>query len=224
MVFSKLRSGLSAACVIALAGGLTFAALPAASQEQQQVPAEGAQPAPDQATPDQAVPPPAAPADAGGGDGAAPPAAEAPAQPQDAAPPPSAEQPQDSAAPQGDSAQPADSGAAQAPPAQPEQPAAEGPPAAQPAEGGAAVNATQIQIGAAVFGADGAQIGEVNGVKSDDSGKVTEILVTNGTPAGMNAKVFEVTADKITSAADTVKLSLSSEEAKKLPIIDNGNG
>jgi sporulation protein YlmC with PRC-barrel domain len=75
-----------------------------------------------------------------------------------------------------------------------------------------------------VFGSDGAKIGEVNGVKSDDAGKVQEILVTDGVPAGMNAKVFAITADKITSVGDGVKLSLSSEEAKKLPIIDNSNG
>jgi len=48
--------------------------------------------------------------------------------------------------------------------------------------------------------------------------------VTDGVAAGINAKVFAISADKITSVSDGVKLSLSSEEAKKLPIIDNGNG
>ncbi len=86
------------------------------------------------------------------------------------------------------------------------------------------MNASQLQIGAAVYGADGAKIGELNGVKSDTSGKVQEILVTAGGAAGINAKVFAVSGDKITEVKDGVKLSLSSEEAKKLPIIDNGNG
>jgi sporulation protein YlmC with PRC-barrel domain len=106
------------------------------------------------------------------------------------------------------------------------------PPAAPSQDSGAttneapatAVTASQLQIGAAVFGSDGAKIGEVNRVKSDDTGKVQEILVTDGVAAGINAKVFAISADKITSVSDGVKLSLSSEEAKKLPIIDNSNG
>jgi len=61
-------------------------------------------------------------------------------------------------------------------------------------------------------------------VTSDASGKVEEIRVTAGGEAGLNAKVFAVPADKITGVKDGVRLSLSSDDAKKLPIIDNGNG
>jgi sporulation protein YlmC with PRC-barrel domain len=86
------------------------------------------------------------------------------------------------------------------------------------------IDASQLKIGTAVFGSDGQKIGEVNGVKSDTDGKVQEILVTDGVAAGLNAKVFAVPGDKITGVADGVKLSLSSEEAKQLPVIDNGNG
>lgn len=86
------------------------------------------------------------------------------------------------------------------------------------------IDASQLKIGTAVFGSDGQKIGEVNGVKSDTSGKVQEILVTDGVAAGLNAKVFAVPGDKIADVADGVKLSLSSEEAKQLPVIDNGNG
>lgn len=201
MTFSKLRLAPGMALVVSMSCFCVSQTQPVWSQEQeQQAPAEGEQqPAPEQT----------APADDGAaaqpsGDGAEPSAA------------PSEQAPADS----GTEAPPADSGATEAP-AQPEQPAAtEG----APAEGGAAINASQIQIGAAVFGSDGAKIGEVNGVKSDDGGKVQEILVTDGMPAGINAKVFEVPADKITSVADGVKLSLTSEEAKQLPIIDNSNG
>lgn len=100
-----------------------------------------------------------------------------------------------------------------------------GPSEAAPSTAGAStVDASQLKIGTAVFGSDGQKIGEVNGVKSDTSGKVQEILVTDGVAAGLNAKVFAISGDKITGVSDGVKLSLSSEEAKKLPIIDNSNG
>ncbi|CAA2140191.1 PRC-barrel domain-containing protein [Hyphomicrobium sp. ghe19] len=130
------------------------------------------------------------------------------------------------------SAEPAQDGAAAAPeaPAEATAPAEhqEAPAAAEgaeaPASGASSVSASELKIGAAVYGADGAKIGEVNGVKSDDAGKVQEILVTDGVAAGINAKVFAISGDKITSVSDGVKLSLSSEEAKKLPIIDNSNG
>ncbi len=203
MMFRKLRTAPAAAFALMSGFALAFQAFPAASEDQQQPPAEGAQPAADTAAP--------AAQPATDGTSAAP-AAEAPAEPaQGAAPAPSdgaatAPSPDAGAQPQGAAAEPA------AP--------------ASPAEGGAAtaINASQVQIGAAVFGSDGAKIGEINGVKSDDTGKVQQILVTDGVPASMNAKVFEISADKIASVADGVKLSLSSEEAKKLPIIDNSKG
>ena len=101
------------------------------------------------------------------------------------------------------------------------QPAQEEADAASPA---ASLAADQLKVGAAVFGSDGAKIGELNRVTSDASGKVEEIRVTAGGEAGLNAKVFAVPADKITGVKDGVRLSLSSDDAKKLPIIDNGNG
>jgi hypothetical protein len=129
-----------------------------------------------------------------------------------------------SGAPTTNTAAPAN-GSADVAPVSPEPPAATAEPTAPASSSqGPAIEAAQLQIGAAVFGSDGAKIGEVNGVKSDSSGKVEEILVTAGGAAGINAKVFAVSADKITDVKDGVKLSLSSEEAKKLPIIDNSNG
>jgi PRC-barrel domain protein len=101
------------------------------------------------------------------------------------------------------------------------QPAQEEADTSSPAE---SVAADQLKVGAAVFGADGAKIGELNRVTSDASGKVEEIRVTAGGEAGLNAKVFAIPGDKITGVQDGVRLSLSSDEAKKLPIIDNGNG
>lgn len=119
---------------------------------------------------------------------------------------------------------PAPEGAAQEP--APEAPAAETAPAAPEAAGAASstIEASQLKIGQAVLGSDGAKIGEINGVKSDTSGKVQEILVTAGTPAGMNAQVYAIGGDKITEVSDGVKLSISSEEAKQLPIVDKSNG
>jgi sporulation protein YlmC with PRC-barrel domain len=149
------------------------------------------------------------------GDQAAPPAEGAAAPASEGTQPPA---PDAGAAPE---AAPAGGSSAEVPPAEPETPAA---PAAPSEAAAGTIAASQVQIGAPVFGADGAKIGEVNGVKSDDNGKIQEILVTDGMPAGINAKVFEISADKITSVGDGVKLSLSSEEAKKLPIIDNSNG
>ena len=216
MISSKLRfvPGLALACAVSFAWASQT--LPVASQEQeQQAPAEGDQAAPEQTPPEQAAPDPApsdqaAPAEDGSGGDAQP-----SEPPQDSAPAPTETPQQDTASPPADNG-----GAADVTPVQPEKPAAE----AAPAAGGTAITASQVPIGAAVFGADGTKIGEINGVKSDDSGNVQEILVTDGMPAGINAKVFEVPADKITSVSDGVKLSLSSEEAKQLPIIDNSNG
>jgi hypothetical protein len=218
MMSSKLRSVLGTIFFATLACGVSLHTRPAISQDQgqqQPAPAEGDQTAPEQA----------APADAGSGEPAAPAAEPAPDGSQ--APPSAEPPPQDSAAPANeapaaDPASPPEGGAADVAPAQPEQPPAQAP--AAPTEAVGAINASQVPIGAAVFGADGTKIGEINGVKSDESGNVQEILVTNGMPAGLNAKVFEITADKITSVSDGVKLSLSSEEAKQLPVIDNGNG
>jgi len=196
MISLKLRSALGIALAFSI--GFAMQATPGSAQEQQQPPAEADQ---------------AAPADAGAA-GAADtmPSAEQPAHDGGAA---TTEAPAEGASPQG--------GAAEAPPAQPEAPAAAESNQA-PAAATAAVPASDLKIGAAVYGADGAKIGEVNGVKSDDAGKVQEILVTDGVAAGINAKVFAISADKITSVSDGVKLSLSSEEAKKLPIVNNSNG
>ncbi len=196
MISLKLRSALGIA--LALSIGFAMQTTPGSAQEQQQPPAEADQ---------------AAPADAGAA-GAA-----------DTLP--SAEQQHDGGAAAteapAEGAEPHAGGAAEAQPAQPEAPAAAESTEA-PAAATAAVPASDLKIGAAVYGADGAKIGEINGVKSDHSGKVEEILVTDGVAAGINAKVFAISADKITSVSDGVKLSLSSEEAKKLPIIDNSNG
>ncbi|MBA2124816.1 photosystem reaction center subunit H [Hyphomicrobium methylovorum] len=138
-----------------------------------------------------------------------------------------------SAAPAPENEAPSDGDGATAPPSDDqstndhsthEHPDAAAADSAAPAAASSDISATQLKIGTAVFGSDGTQIGEVNRVKSDDSGKVQEILVTLGGSASINAKVFAVTADKIANVGDSVKLSLSADEAKQLPVIDNSSG
>lgn len=85
------------------------------------------------------------------------------------------------------------------------------------------ISANDLAIGSAVFGNDGEKIGEVNRVTASASGTVTEIQVTTGGKAGLGADVVAISGDKITAVSDGVKLSLSSQEAKSLPVID-GNG
>ncbi len=99
------------------------------------------------------------------------------------------------------------------------------PAAAQPdAAGSASLMAKDLPIGTAVFGADGAQIGEINRVTAGPSGEVKEIHVTIGGKAGLDAQAVVVPADKITGAGDGVKLSLSAAEVKSLPPAEGGAG
>ncbi|HET6388192.1 PRC-barrel domain-containing protein [Hyphomicrobium sp.] len=202
MMSLKLR--LALAIALALGAGVALQTVPGSAQDQQQPPAESDQ---------------AAPADGGAADSAG--ASEAQ---------PSTEQPaDDGAAPNSEPAQDGGSSLTESPAAPAEAPAPDSADVAPvapeaPAAAATAVSASELKIGAAVYGADGAKIGEVNGVKSDDAGKVQEILVTDGVAAGINAKVFAISADKIASVNDGVKLSLSAEETRKLPIIDNSSG
>lgn len=221
---------------LAVVIGAAFQTSAALAQDKQQPPAgsDRAAPADNSGSSGQTAEPSTGNSDtlpAAGDNQASPPAAEPPQDGSTTAAPdaePPAAPSQDSGATKNEA--PANAGgSADVPPVQPEPPAAATEPAApspSPSDGApaTAVTASQLQIGAAVFGSDGAKIGEVNRVKSDDTGKVQEILVTDGVAAGINAKVFAISADKITSVSDGVKLSLSSEEAKKLPIIDNSNG
>ena len=110
------------------------------------------------------------------------------------------------------------------PPAAPAEPATQAQDSAAPAEPSTAISASQLTIGTAVFAADGAKIGEVNRVMSGPSGNVEEIRVTAGGRAGLDADVIAIPGSKITEVKDGVKLSLSPEEAKKLPVIGKGNG
>jgi hypothetical protein len=205
--------------------------------QQQTEPADAGQASPEQPSAGEDAAPATAPESDAPQEGQSSPAAEgagdaaAPAQENQAPPAPSdagASPTPDNVEPPAsdDKAASPEGGSTDVAPVTPENPSA-------PAEHGASENsstqsstidASQLKIGQAVLGSDGAKIGEVNGVKSDTAGKVQEILVTAGGAAGINAKVFAVSGDKITEVKDDVKLSLTSEEAKQLPIIDNSSG
>ena len=83
-----------------------------------------------------------------------------------------------------------------------------------------------MKIGNPVYGADGIKVGEVNRIKAEADGRVTEIQVTTGGPAGLDAEVVAITPDQIaTSENHALKLSLSADDAKKLPVLgDDSKG
>jgi hypothetical protein len=245
-VFSAKTYSLASAAVAAL----VFGTQPGYSAtkdgiilaQQQAEPADAGQASPAQPSAGEDAAPSTAP-DAGNAEEGQSPASEgsgdaagsesgAPAQDTEAPPTPSeggASPAHDDAAPAttgDDKAASPENGSADVAPVTPKTPATQAEPSAPKASSAqsSTIDASQLQIGAAVFGSDGAKIGEVNGVRSDTAGKVQEILVTAGGAAGINAKVFAVSADKITEVKDGVKLSLTSEEAKQLPIIDNSSG
>jgi flavin-dependent dehydrogenase len=91
---------------------------------------------------------------------------------------------------------------------------------AQSAASNDAVKIDEVKIGSPVFGTDGIKVGEINRIKAEADGRVTEIQVTTGGPAGLNAPVVSITPDKIaTRDGSDVKLSLSAAEAKTLPVL-----
>lgn len=95
--------------------------------------------------------------------------------------------------------------------------------AAAPAKAGG-VTSQDLAVGSSVVGSDGVKIGEINRVNSDSKGNVTEIHVTQGKPAGLGVPVVAIPVGKITSGGKDVKVGLSSAEAKKLPVVKDGNG
>jgi hypothetical protein len=141
------------------------------------------------------------------------PAAEAPAEA-------AAEAPAEAAAPAEGEAP----SAAEAAPAEATPEAAEAAPAEAAPAAASDISSKDLVIGTPVMASDGVQIGEINRVTSDAAGKVSEIHVTAGMPAGLNAKVMAIPANMITATGSPVKVSISGADAKKLPILDDGNG
>ena len=104
------------------------------------------------------------------------------------------------------------------------QPAAEAtaaPAAAEPAAPATAstLKASDFALGAVVVGSDGKQVGTINRVRSEASGMVSEIHVATSA-----TNVIAVPGDKIASGGKDVKLSLTSDEAGKLPAVGGKEG
>ena len=87
-----------------------------------------------------------------------------------------------------------------------------------------AVNVKDIAIGTQVLATDGAKIGVVNRVGSDASGTVTEIHVAPGGVAGLGVPFITVPANGIASAGKDIKLTLTTDDAKKLQVMDGKKG
>ncbi len=88
----------------------------------------------------------------------------------------------------------------------------------------AAVTVKDVKMGSSVFGNDGTKIGAINRISADASGIISEIYVAPGGLTGLNVPVIRILASQIASAGPDVKLSVTSEEAKKFPSGSNGSG
>ena len=95
------------------------------------------------------------------------------------------------------------------------------PAAAQPATG---VTIKDVKVGSPVFGSDGAKIGAINRISADASGQISEIYVAPGGVTGLDVPVIQVLGSQIASTGPNVKLSVSAEEARKLPSGSNNSG
>ena len=88
----------------------------------------------------------------------------------------------------------------------------------------APVTVKDLKLGSPVFGTDGIKVGEINRISSNADGTVSEIQVTTGGPAGLNAQAVSVPADKIATGGQSVKLSVTASEAKQLPVATDDRG
>ena len=78
-------------------------------------------------------------------------------------------------------------------------------------------------VGLAVFGSDGQKVGEVKDVKAEPDGKVTEIHVQTGGFLGFGGKTVAIPAAKFKRAGEAVQLVMSSEDVRKLPLLDKSS-
>jgi hypothetical protein len=82
------------------------------------------------------------------------------------------------------------------------------------------VSISELKIGSPVYGTDGIRIGEINRIKANSDGRVLELQVTTGGPAGLTADVVSISPDKIASSgAKDVKLNMSAADVHKLPTL-----
>ena len=97
-------------------------------------------------------------------------------------------------------------------------------PKSNPAPEPSSVTVKDLRLGSPVFGTDGIKVGEINRISSNADGSVSEIQVTTGGPAGLDAQVVAISADKIATGGKSVKLSMTAEQAKQLPVVTDDRG
>ncbi|MGE0053466.1 MAG: PRC-barrel domain-containing protein [Hyphomicrobium sp.] len=88
------------------------------------------------------------------------------------------------------------------------------------------ITVNELKIGKPVYGVDGIRVGEINRIKADGDGRVTEIQVTTGGPAGLNAEVVAIKPSQIATAGPENKkleLSMSGAAARKLPVLNDSD-
>lgn len=74
-------------------------------------------------------------------------------------------------------------------------------------------------IGLDVFGSDGQRIGQVTGVKAAGDGRVDELHVKVGGFLGFGGKVVSVSSPRFVRAGERIQLTMTSDEASKLPSV-----
>lgn len=96
---------------------------------------------------------------------------------------------------------------------------------ATPATAGHDLTLDELKIGNPVFASDGVRIGEIDRIKADSDGSVIEIDIAKGEKPDLAANVIVVKPTDIASTDDTAtKLTLSSADADKLPLVKPGTG
>ncbi len=93
------------------------------------------------------------------------------------------------------------------------------PAASQPAPPSASA---QSLVGKSAFSSDGTRVGDVQAVRTASDGKVTALHVKTGGFLGFGGRIVEVPEGKFTPSNQDVRLSLTAEEASKLPEVKDG--
>jgi hypothetical protein len=97
------------------------------------------------------------------------------------------------------------------------------PPAERPATPSAVPETTvktpigNVLVGLDVFSSDGNKLGAVRGVALGSDGNVTAIYLKTGGFLGFGGKIVAIPQGKFTRAADTIQVSMTTDEVNKLP-------
>lgn len=89
---------------------------------------------------------------------------------------------------------------------------------AAPPSGWPAGRNIDTAIGKPVIGLDGQRIGDVNRIKADAYGRITEIEVTTGGPVGLDADVITINPSLIEASLDgaSIRLALQAPDTARI--------